>query len=194
LGGVCLVVALMTSAPADAQAVSAFNPYDPQWALANPYSSFGFSAGSNTASNQQAYTAKLSSGTVGLFVESGAISGNVFGSQFGSQFFSPISQGQNWFTGLGDPAWKSSIVGSYKSNPNTALFDGLYTTAHFGVTSISATPSGPPGLTNLFGGTNAVGMTASAGLGLQLTPQVSIEGSVSYTQGNYTQGPMSPFR
>jgi len=186
IGGICLMTTLATSAvvaPAHAQAqsVTGFNPFDPQWAaLANPYTPFGFNAGLNMApgTNQQAYTAKLGSGTVGLFVESGGISGN----SFGPQFVFPTSERQDWFTNAGDPAWRTSVVGSYKSNPNAALLGGLYTTASFGVTSIRTNPSGLPGLTNFYAGNDAVGVTASAGLGLQLTPQISVEGSFGYTQ------------
>jgi hypothetical protein len=185
IGGICLMVTLATgalAAPAHAQAqpVTGFNPFDPQWALANPYTPFGFNAGSNMTpgTNQQAYTAKLGSGTVGLFVESGGISGN----SFGPQFVSPTSGQPDWFTNVGDPAWRTSVVGSYKSNPNAALLGGLYTTASFGVTSIRTNPSGLPGLTNFYAGNDAVGVTASAGLGLQLTPQISVEGSFGYTQ------------
>jgi len=186
IGGICLMTTLATSAvvaPAHAQAqsVTGFNPFDPQWAaLANPYTPFGFNAGLNMApgTNQQAYTAKLGSGTVGLFVESGGISGN----SFGPQFVFPTSERQDWFTNAGDPAWRTSVVGSYKSNPNAALFGGLYATASFGVTSIRTNPSGLPGLTNFYAGNDAVGVTASAGLGLQLTPQISVEGSFGYTQ------------
>lgn len=177
IGGVCLVVTLATSAfvaPARAQTqpVAGFSPFDPQWAFANPFTRFA------PGTNQQTYTAKLGSGTVGLLVESGGISNNFFS----PQFVSPTSQRQDWFTELADPAWRTSIVGSYKSNPNAALFDGLYTTASFGVTSIRSNPTGLPGLTNFFAGNDAVGVTASAGLGLQLTPEISIEGSFGYTQ------------
>jgi hypothetical protein len=185
IGGICLMVTLATSAlvaptHAQAQAVTGFNPFDPQWALASSYTPFGFNAGSNMApgTNQQGYTAKLGSGTVGLFVGSGAISGN----PFGAQFVSPTSERQDWFTNAGDPAWRTSVVGSYKSNPNAALLGGLYATASFGVTSITTNPSGLPGLTNFYAGNDAVGVTATAGLGLQLTPEISIEGSFGYTQ------------
>ena len=184
IGGICLMVTLAAStlvAPTHAQAVTGFNPFDPQWAaLANPYTPFGFNAGSNMApgTDQQAYTAKLGSGTLGLFVESGGISGN----PFGPQFVSPTSERQDWFTNLGETAWRTSVVGSYRSNPNAALLGGLYTTASFGVTSIRTNPSGLPGLTNFYAGNDAVGVTATAGLGLQLTPEISIEGSFGYTQ------------
>ena len=183
VGSICLMATLATlalAAPARAQAqpVTGFSPFDPQWALASPYTSFGFNSGANPAfgTSQQAYTAKLGSGTVGLFVESGGISGNFFGPQFAS----PTSAQQDWFTNLGDPAWRTSVVGSYKSN--AALLGGLYTTASFGVTSIRTNPSGLPGLTNFYAGNDAVGVTASAGLGLQLTPQISVEGSFGFTQ------------
>lgn len=186
VGGICLMAILATggqAAPAYAQAqpVAGFSPFDPQWALANPFTSFGFTA---AGTSQQAYTAKLGSGTVGLSVESGGISGNYFGPQFAF----PTSERQDWFTGLGDTAWRTSVVGGYKSNPSAAL-GGLYSTASFGVTSIRTNPSALPGLTNLYTGNDATGVTATAGLGLQLTPQISVEGSIGYTQG-----PVSPFR
>jgi hypothetical protein len=190
VGVICLMATLVAGAsvaPAQAQAMSVFNPYDPQWAaVSSPYSFLGFDAGSNLTpgTSQQVFSTKVSSGTVGLFVESGAVSGNLFGSQFMSPTFGPYG-----FSGLADSTWKSSIVGSYKSNLGIASVDGLYTTARLGITSFSTTPVGPPGLTSLFGNTNATGVTASAGVGLQLTPQITIEGSVGFTQG-----PVSPFR
>src|SRR6185437_13615523 len=126
VGGICLMATLATGGPvapahAQAQPVTGFSPFDPQWALANPFTSFGFTA---PGTSQQAYTAKLGSGTVGLSVESGGISGNYFGPQFAF----PTSERQDWFTGWGDPAWRTSVVGSYKSNPSAAL-GGLYSTA-----------------------------------------------------------------
>ncbi len=193
IGGICLMATVATSAlvgPAQAQQVDAFgfaggaNEFYPLWA--KPYLFSGFSTGPNgaAASNQVAYTTKIGSGTVGMFLESSrdngawasATSGNFFGPSFGS----PTSLREDWFA-LGNPASRTSIFGSYKSEPNTALFNGLYTTASFGVTSIRANPPGLPGLTN-FSGNDAVGLTASAGLGLKLTPQITIEGSVGFTQ------------
>ncbi len=95
--------------------------------------------------------------------------------------FSPAMQQQDWFTSLANPAWKSSLVGTYKSEPNAAL-NGLYTTAGFGVTNFRTGAPGLPGLTNFSSGNDAVGVSASAGVGFQVTPQISIEGSVSFTQ------------
>jgi hypothetical protein len=165
-----------------------FNPYDPQWALATP---FGFSAGSNLAPGigQQAYTMKLGSGTVGLFAATnnqdyGSRAIGSTGNFFDPLPFSPLAQRSNWFSGLGDSAWRSSFVGSFKSNPNDALLGGLYTTASFGVTSFKTGPAGLPGLTNFSGGNgnDAVAVSATAGVGVQITPQISIEGSVGFTQ------------
>jgi hypothetical protein len=89
---------------------------------------------------------------------------------------------------LGNPASFTSVFGSYKSTPDTAL-NGLYTTASFGVTTFKANPSGFSGLPSFSGGNDVSGFSASAGVGLQLTPQISIEGSVGFTQG-----PASTFR
>jgi hypothetical protein len=194
IGGACVMFALATSgliAPANAQAMqqvngpatspqgtvsqaSGFNALDPQWAFANPFMSSRFGLGPMaTGVSQQAYATKFGSGTVGLFVESNAPSSSNF---FGTL---PVSQ-QDWFTGLGDPAWRTSMFGSYKSDPKTGLFDGLYTTASFGVTNFKTNPSFP-GL-NFSGNNDLTAVTASIGAGLQLTPQISIEGSVSFTQ------------
>ncbi len=184
--GLGLMMALATSAsiaPAQAQQLNGFNALEPQWALGNPFMSSGFSAGSSFATgfNQQAYTAKLGSGTVGWLAESGGGgAGGISGDLFGPQFASPTSQRQDWFANLGNPAW-SSISGSYKSAPDTTL-NGLYTTASFGMTSIKAYPSGFSGLPNFAAGNDAVALTARAGVGLQLTPDISIEGSVGVTQ------------
>jgi hypothetical protein len=154
---------------------SGFNALDPQWAFANPFMSPGFGAGS-IGMNQDAYTTKFGSGTVGLFVESNARdSSNFFGAM------PALPSQQDWFTALGDPVSRTSIFGSYKSDPKTALFDGLYTTASFGVTSFKTSPS-LPGLANFSGNNDVTAVTASVGAGLQLTPQISIEGSVSFTQ------------
>ena len=184
MGGICLMVGLAviasrTPAQAQAQPLAGFSPYDPQWA--NPSTSFGFDA---SAAGQQAYTTKWGAGTFGISVESGSFSGNFLGPQFAF----PLSERQDWFTGWGDPAWRTSVVGSYKSNPNAEL-GGLYSTASFGVTSIRANPSALPGLANLTTGNDLTGVSATAGLGLQLTPQISIEGSIGYSQGS-----ASPFR
>ena len=189
IGGISLTVVLAAGAlieRADAQMQQlneGFNAFDPQWALGNPFMSSGFGLGSNIAVgiNQQAYTARLGSGTVGLSVESygaNATAGNFLGPALAF----PTSQRQDWFSNLGNPASFTSVVGSYKSAPDAALFDGLYTTASFGITSISTNPTGFSGLPNFTAGNDAVGFSAKAGLGLQLTPQITIEGSVGVTQ------------
>jgi hypothetical protein len=191
LGGICLTIAaaaLVEPAGAQAQQADGFwgtgNGFYPLWA--RPYVFSGFN-GSNltTGSNQTGYTTKLGSGTVGMFVESygqgnGGWASGTSGNYFGPLFGSPTSLQESWFA-AGDPAWRTSIVGSYKSEPNSTLFNGLYTTASFGVTSIKTNPLGIAGLTN-FSGNDAVGVTASAGLGLKLTPDITLEGSVSWTQ------------
>ena len=51
----------------------------------------------------------------------------------------------------------------------------------FGVTSFKTNPNFS-GLTNFSGGNDGAAFSASAGVGLQLTPQISIEGSVGWTQ------------
>jgi hypothetical protein len=185
VGGICLLIGLAAGtmpAHAQAQPLTAFSPFDPQLAMANPFASAGFTGA--PASGQQTYAAKWGSGTLGLSVESGSLSGNFLGSPFAF----PSSGQQDWFTGPGDPAWRTSVVGGFRSNPDAAL-GGLYSTASFGITSIRANPSALPGLANLYPGNDATAVSASAGLGLQLTPQISIEGSVGFTQG-----PVSPFR
>jgi hypothetical protein len=194
IGGVCLAATLATSglvAPADAQMMqqvdaspingsqtSGFDPLDPQWAFADPFMAPGFGVGS-IGMNQQAYITKFGSGTVGLFAESSAQGSSNF---FGAPSIPSASLRQDWFSNLGDSVSRTSIFGSYKSVPGTALFDGLYTTASFGVTSISINPQGFSGLPN-FSGNDVTAVSARAGLGLQLTPQISIEGSVGFTQG-----------
>src|ERR1700744_4216683 len=211
IGGICLMAALAVGASAHAQAMqvvgpgsgssnpgstrsstAGFNPYDPQWALTAP---FGFNTTSPGVS-QQAYTMKLNSGTVGLFSATsnqdyGARAIGSTGNFFDPLPFSPLAQRGNWFTGLGDSAWQSSFVGSFKSNPNDAVLGGLYTTASFGVTNFKTGPAGLPGLANFSSsnGNDATAVTATAGVGLQITPQISIEGSV-----NFTQMPNSGFR
>ncbi|MEO6842968.1 MAG: hypothetical protein ABI192_19660 [Bradyrhizobium sp.] len=177
-------VAVVTGASierADAQmqqVTDGFNPSDPQWALGNPFMSSGWGAGSSM--NQPAYTAPLGSGMVGLSVASYGVNAT------GGNFFSPslafpTSQQPNWLPNFGS-ASVTSVVGNYKSAPNAALFGGLYTTASFGITSISTNPAGFSGLPNFTAGNDAVGFSAKAGLGLQLTPQITIEGSVGVTQ------------
>lgn len=189
IGG-CLTVTLATGAltgRAQAQAMSsAFNPYDPQWAFTRPDMPFGFNNGA-TGGTQPLYTAPFASGMVGLSVQSSAPDTGARAIGSTGNFFDPLPFGptlprQDWFSSLGDPAWRTSFVGSYKSNPNSGLFDGLYTTASFGVTSFQTSTPGLPGLTNFTAGNNATGMTASAGVGFQITPQINIEGSVSFSQ------------
>jgi len=200
LGGIGLMAMLATSAPVYAQAMqgsnnvpgsstppansnaSGFNPYDPQWALAAP---FAF----NTAPgvDRQVYTMKLSSGTLGLISASnngdfGARAIGSTGNMFDPLPFASMAQPSPWFSSLGNAAWRSSFVGSYKSNPNDSAINGLYTTASFGVTNFQTGPAGLPGLTNFTSGNNPVAMTATAGVGYQITPQITIEGSVGFTQ------------
>jgi len=186
IGGICLTLAA-AAAPSGAQAQQAdgfglwgtANGFYPLWA--RPYLFSGFDSSNPTASG---YTTKLGSGTVGMFVESygqgnGGWASGSSSNYFGSMSGSPTSLRENWFA-AGDPSWRTSIVGSYKSEPNTAL-NGIYTTASFGVTSIKTNPLGIAGLTN-FSGNDAVGLTASAGLGVKLSPNITLEGSVSWTQ------------
>jgi hypothetical protein len=177
--------------PARAQAmqqVGGFDAYDPQWAQASSSMSSGFAGFNDVSGNYRpAYMAKLKSGgTVGLYVSSSdsmtggfGPTGNLFGS-----LASPSPLQPNWFTGLGSGLSSSSVVGSYKSDP--AMFNGLYSTASFGVTNISANPSGFSGLPGFT--TDATAVTARAGVGLQLTPQISIEGSVGFTQVQQNSG------
>jgi hypothetical protein len=198
IGGACVMFMLATSGltePANAQAMqqvngavsqttgsqasgsqaSSFNALDPQWAFASPFMSSGFGAGLASGTNQQAaYATKFGSGTVGLFVESNTRNSSNF-------FGAPTGLRQDWFSALGDPVSRTSMFGSYKSAPSTGLFDGLYTTASFGVTNLSLNPSGFSGLPG-FSGNDVTAVTARAGVGLQLTPQISIEGSVGFTQ------------
>jgi hypothetical protein len=192
IGGACVMLTLATSgsiSPANAQAMqqvsappavasqagnsqaSGFNALDPQWAFANPFMASRFGLGPMATSvSQQAYATKFGSGTVGLFAESNApSSSNYFGT----------SQ-QEWFSGLGDPAWRTSMFGSYKSDPRAGMFDGLYTTASFGVTNFKTNPS-LPGM-NFAGNNDLTAVTASVGAGLQLTPNITIEGSIGFTQ------------
>jgi hypothetical protein len=205
IGGACVMFALATSGsikPANAQAMqqvsapqgtgsqgsgsqgagsqagnsqaSGFNALDPQWTFANPFmaSRFGFGPMATSVS-QEAYATKFGSGTVGLFVESNAPSS--------SNYFGGLAVGQqDWFLGLGDPASRTSMFGSYKSDPRAGMFDGLYTTASFGVTNFKTNPS-LPGL-NFAGNNDLTAVTASVGAGLQLTPNISIEGSIGFTQ------------
>jgi hypothetical protein len=193
IGGVFLMLAMAALVePAGAQAQQAdglglwgtSNGLYPLWA--RPYLFSGFNGSNLTAgSNQTGYTAKLGSGTVGMFVESygqgnGGWASGTSGNYFGPLVGPPTSLQQSWFA-AGDPAWRTSIVGSYKSDLNSTLFNGLYTTASFGVTSIKTNPLGLAGPMN-FTGNDAVGVTASAGVGVKLTPDITLEGSVSWTQ------------
>ena len=192
IGGLVLA-AVATSAriaPVEAQAmqqVGGFDAYDPQWAQASSSMASGF-AGFNDMSGiyQPAYQAKLSSGgTVGLYVSSSDNWTGGFGPSsnlFGALAPSPLQP--NWFTGIGSGFSGSSMVGSYKSDP--AMFNGLYATASFGVTNISANPSGFSGLPGFT--TDATAVTARAGVGLQITPNISIEGSVGFTQMQQNSG------
>jgi len=208
IGGICLAAIPVTGTRALAQAMqvvgasptgssatgsgaadtnaAGFNPYDPQWALAAPFA-FNTASGMAAGIDRQAYTMKLGSGTVGLFAASntqdnGARAMGSTGNFFDPLPFSPMVPRGGWYGGLGDSAWRSSFVGTYKSNPNEALFNGLYTTASFGVTSFKTSPEGLPGLTNFTSGNEATALTATAGIGVQITPQISIEGSVGFTQ------------
>ena len=189
IGGICLMATVATAAlvePAHAQqmqqvdGIRAADEIYPLWA--KPYLSPGFNAGSYTAS-QQVYTTKFGAGTVGLFVQSdgrdaGAGMSGSSGNFLGPLFGGPTSLRQDWVgASLANPAWRTSVFGSYKSEANA----GLYTTASFGLAGIRTNPSGFSGLTN-FSGNDAVGLTASAGVGVQLTPQISIEGGFTWTQ------------
>jgi hypothetical protein len=198
IGGLCLtaIVAIGTLA-APARAQQADESY-PQWA--RPYLFSGFNTGPSfaSASNQPAYTAKFDSGTVGLFVASNngddgaARAFSSAGNFFDPQSFSPATRQQNWSAAsFGNPAWQSSIFGTYKSDP--ARLNGLYTTASFGAASFKTSPLGYTGLPG-FTGNDAVGVTASAGVGLQLTPQISIEGSIGFTQMPSSALPIMPIR
>jgi hypothetical protein len=203
IGGICLMAALVAGALVEPAAVQAqqsdgfgmwgtANGFYPLWA--KPYVFSGFDGSSlGTGSNQ--YTTKLGSGTVGMFVQSygQGSGGSATAGYFGPLLGSPTSLREDWFA-AGNPAWGTSIVGSYRSEPNAAL-SGLYTTASFGLTSIRTNPLGLPGVTNFSSGNEAIRMTASAGVGLKLTPNITVEGSVSFTQmqpSSFTQ--MQPFK
>ena len=201
LGGIGLMAMLATGTPVHVQAMdltgsgsnappansnsAGFNPYDPQWALAAP---FGFNAAGMTPGiDRQAFTTRFGSGTIGLFAATntqdyGARAIGSSGNFFDPLPFSNIARPGAWFSSLGDSSWRSSFAGSYKSNANNALLNGLYTTASFGVTSFKTGPAGLPGLTNFTAGNDATALTATAGVGVQITPQLSIEGSVGFTQ------------
>lgn len=196
LGGICLMAMMAAGTVVHAQAMratgsgapsansnaSGFNPYDPQWALAAP---FGFNM--TPGVDRQVTTMKIGSGTLGLFSASnnqdfGARAIGSSGNMFDPLPFSSLAQPSPWFSSLGNAAWRSSFVGSYKSNPNDSAINGLYTTASFGVTSFQTGPAGLPGLTNFTTGNDATAVTATAGVGYKITPQITIEGSVGFTQ------------
>jgi hypothetical protein len=189
IGAIFLTVALATAvvvepARAQAQQLGGFNEFDSRWALAS-----GLNADSSFApgSNRQAYTAALGPGTVGLFVESsgrdaGAGASGISGNAFSPLLAFPTSQRQDWFANLANPDWRTSIGGIYRSAPATALFSGVYTTASFGMAGVRTNPLAFSGLPNYSAGNDAVALTARAGLGVQLTPQISVEGSFSWTQ------------
>jgi hypothetical protein len=178
--------AFVEQANAQAMQGSGFNEFDSRWAFATPFAASGLNADSNVAGiSRQAFTAPLGSGTVGLLVESGrdgAGSGGIPGNLFGTMLASPLPQRQGWFANLANPDWRTSVFASYHSAPITGLFNGLYTTASFGITGISTAPPAFSGLPNFTSGNDVVGVTARAGVGLQLTPSVTVEGSVSWTQ------------
>ena len=100
--------ALTEPVHAQAMQASGFNAYDPQWAVASPYMSAGFS-NMFAGSSQHAYAAKFGAGTVGLYVASSDTGAGAFGSS--GNVFSPLQQ--NWFAGLGNPASGTSFIGSY---------------------------------------------------------------------------------
>ena len=50
------------------------------------------------------------------------------------------------------------------------------------MTSFKASPAGLPGLTNFTAGNDTTAMTVSAGVGYQISPNITIEGSVGFTQ------------
>jgi hypothetical protein len=212
LGGIGLMAMLATGTPVHVQAMdltgsgsnappansnaansnaansnsAGFNPYDPQWALAAPFG-FNAAAGMTPGIDRQAFTTKFGSGTIGLFAATntqdyGARAIGSSGNFFDPLPFSNIARPGAWFSSLGDSSWRSSFAGSYKSNANNALLNGLYTTASFGVTSFKTGPAGLPGLTNFTAGNDTTALTATAGVGVQITPQLSIEGSVGFTQ------------
>ena len=170
----------MKPAKAQAPQFNDFNAFDQQWGLARPFASWGLNAGFGADGiSRQGYTTPFGSGIAGLFIESNtAGASGPYGNLLGPAF--PTSQGQNWFSNFGNLDWKTSVFGSYKSDPK--LFNGLYTTASFGITDFKTNALGYSGLPNFSGGNEAVAMTARAGLGLQITPQLSIEGSVGFTQ------------
>ena len=132
---------------------------------------------------------KIGSGTLGLF---SATNNQDFGARaIGStgNFFDPLAVLlRSPSPATGSPVWgirrgDHPLSAAYKSNPNDALINGLYTTASFGVTSFKTGPAGLPGLTNFTGGNGMMPRgEATAGVGVQITPQISIEGSVGFTQ------------
>jgi hypothetical protein len=184
VGGILVLAsmaAMATMEPVQAQAQSNEpNAFDQRWTLTGPFASWGLNSGFGANDiSRQAFTTPFASGIAGLFVEANtAGAGGPYGNLLGPAF--PTSQGQNWFSNFGNLDWKTSVFGSYKSDPK--LFNGLYTTASFGITDFKTNPLGYSGLPNFSGGNDAVAVTARAGLGLQITPQITIEGSVGFTQ------------
>ena len=181
------LLALALLAPVHAQQQlnvgSAVDPSYPQWAA--PYLFSGFNAGSGiaAASNQQLYTAKLGSGIVGLSVNSysrddGA--GGIAGNYLAPSPMSSMAQRQDWFgSSFANPAWRTSVAGTYKTDQNSPF----YTTASFGVAGYKPNFSGLSGLSGFSAGNEATGLTASAGGGVQVTPNITIEGGFTFTQG-----------
>jgi opacity protein-like surface antigen len=193
--GICLMVIVAAGAlagPAHAQQQlnvgSAVDQSYPQWA--RPYLFSGLNAGSSFAngSNQQAYTTRLGSGIVGLSVNSysrddGA---GAAGNYLAPSPVSAMAQRQDWFgSSFASPAWRTSVAGTYKTDQNSPF----YTTASFGVAGYKPNLSGLSGLTGFTAGNEATGLTASAGVGVQVTPNITIEGGFTFTQG-----PPSAFR
>jgi hypothetical protein len=187
IAGIFLMAALATGAVmelahAQAQQASGFSEFDPRWALVS-----GLNAGSNIAGvNQQVYTSTFGSGTLGLSVQSSGRdnapgASGISGNAFSPLLAFPTSQRQDWFSNLANPDWKTSFVGTYRS-ADTSLFSGVYTTASFGMAGVRTNPLGFSGLPNYSAGNDAVAFTARAGLGIQLTPQISVEGSFGFTQ------------
>jgi hypothetical protein len=188
VAGSFLMVILATGAamgPARAQVlqpVSGFNEFDSRWALAS-----GLNPASNFAGiNQPIYAAPFGSGTVGLSVQSSSRDGGAGPSGLPGSAFSPLlafptSQRQDWFSNLASPDWKTSLVGTYRA-ADTSLFNGVYTTASFGMAGVKTNPLAFSGLPNYSTGNDAVAFTARAGLGIQLTPQITVEGSIGFTQ------------
>ena len=138
---------------------------------------FGFNAASGMTPGiyRQAFTTKFGSGTIGLFAATntqdyGARGRSEAAGISSTHCRSPILPDPAPGSRVGDLSWRSSFAGSYKSNPNDALLNGLYTTASFGVTSFKTSPAGLPGLTNFTTGNDATALTATAGVGPDYAP------------------------